>query len=224
MTVDDLLTEVAFRLGDTSTAFKTEIAGALQWVLRDLAQHESIGRLRKTKTFSIVQDQRNYDLQTITGLTTPDYPVEFESVVVREWGWPTGLIKQAETDMEMERLRLEQGETFTGKWMLWNVRPDADGKPQLFVQPPGGGQEAGDTVEVTFCAPPDVLTGTDVIAQVYEEDLETLVYGVQARLAFYKEETQGDFQRWMPLYFEGRAKMWGRTHNQGFGRIQPQEP
>ena len=214
MTKNEILAEAGRRLGDTSTEFlTTRLSPAFDMVLRDLAAYEAIAALRCVSVFAVEQDVRVYDMLSVTKQLT--YPMRVVSVTVYGWG-TSGEIQEARDD-ELKKLRLLQGEDTRGYWQLWQAEPNTR---RLLVQPPAGEDEAGADCEIVFDASPNILSDEQGIEDILDEDLETIVYGLQMRLAPFGEDTAGDVAMAAQLYFGGRNRMWGRRFNDKVGQVQ----
>lgn len=216
MTRDEIVAEAARRLGDTSTGFLAEVDAAFDFVLGDLAAHEAISPLRRLANMTVTTG-RYYQTDTALGLGANVFP--YEIFTLRVWAWsPDSLIPRAGSDEEFEQLRAAEGEDITGRFRLWRLYPN---NRVIQVHPPGGAEEAGATCEVLYVAPPSIITGATELTEVQYEDLETIVYGLQARAATMKEETAGDMQIAEALYVAGRQRMWGRRKNRRVRQIRP---
>lgn len=220
MTRDDIVAEAARRLGDASTQFLAEVQLAFDYVLGDLAAHECLGDLRRVASAAtLVAGQRDYDARTLTGLAAPDWPERIVSLRVWAWGIES-LLEGPVVDRVFEARRAADGEDATGRPCLWRYFPN---RRTVQLHPPAGDDEDGETIECVYLAPPTVLTGAQHIEEIRREDLETIVYGLQARLAPFLDETQADPATAWSLYVAGRDRMYARLHSTGVGNIIPAE-
>lgn len=214
MTKAELLTEAGRRLGDTSANFLTDILDpAFDYVLRDLAQAEAIGTLRRSQLFHVEQDVREYDVLHCTQMTL--LPARVLGLTVYGWG-TRGAITRADPPDEVTWLRLRLGEEARGPWQRWRLWPNGR---TLEVCPPAGADDAGVECEILFDAQPRALADSEEIPDILEADLETLVYGLQMRLATFGEDTAGDFATAGALYVAGRDRMFARRFNSHVGRV-----
>lgn len=216
MTKAEILQEAARRLGDTSSDFVAQIlTPALDFVLLDLAQHEAMSSLRRTRVFTVT-DARDYDTREITKLM-PHYPLMIERIYVWAWGAVVGRISKVD-QQTLDNTRLQDGEDATGPWRMWSSTTN----PYLLrVHPPAGVDEAGVEAEVTYVAPPAALAANDDILEIGQEHLETLVFGIHARACAFKGETSQDANNQWQLYLDGRRRMWGQRWNPRIRQVRP---
>ena len=220
MTRDQIVAEAARRLGDTSTEFKAEVDSAFDFVLSDLAHDELIGDLRQKQTATINASQRDYDTQTISGVAAPYYPTRIFSIRVWAWG-AEGFISRA-PHWRFELERVADGDATTGRPRFWSVWPN-DKNMQL--HPPADATNAGASMEVEFMAPPSIITGPTEITDLRFEDLETVVNGLIARHAGFKDESLPDVQAAFALYIDGKNRMYSRVHgNREIHEMRPIGP
>lgn len=219
MTRNELLAEVGRRLHNTSTTFRDSIISpAFDFVLKDLAQAGVIDALRSTATFTPEVNTRDYSTATLCGLTAPELPLSVENLIVWEWGYDLGRVPRL-SDKVFEQMRLVDGELARGKWKGWRLYPNAG---TLQVHPPADADAvAGASAEIRFMKPPSLIAGDDEITQIHAEDLETLVYGIQARMAAFDESTVGDVGTVWQAYLAGRRRMWANTVNRGVRDVVP---
>lgn len=220
MTRDEIVAEAARRLGDQSTQFLAEVSAAFDYVLGDLAAHECIGDLRRVYSAAeLVADQRDYSTRTLTNLTAPDWPDRIVSLRV----WAFGLeseIRGPVTDREFEACRAADGEEYTGRPRIWRYFPN---RRTVQLHPMPSDEEDGEAIECVFMAPPTVLAGNAAVEEIRREDLETVVYGLKARLAPFLDPTIADPGTDWQLYVAGRDRMYARLHSTGVGEILPAE-
>jgi len=210
----ELVAEAGRRLGDSSAAFVSEIDLCFDWVLRDLAGAEAISDLKRTATFAIIASQTDYDTQTITGLASPYYPLRIEQIRVGAWGLAGLIPRLSDTDFDLIRASFD---TTEGRFAGWRVYPN---EQTLQVVPAASGVEALDTAEVTYVAPPAVIAAGDELTEVRTEFAETVIFGMMARMAPFKEDYAAEGQLWWQLYVAGRSRMRGQRFNSRGGRIE----
>lgn len=215
MTRTEIVTEAGRRLGDTSAGFLAELDKYFDFVLGDLAAAEAIGSLRRLANMTVTTG-RFYQTDSALGLSANVFPYEILSLRVWNWG-PSGLIPRAGSDEEFERERAQSNGTETGRFRMWRLYPN---NRVIEVYPAGSANEVGETVEVLYIAPPSIITGSAEITEVQFEDLETIVYGLQARGAQAKDETAPDIQVVTALYEVGKRRMWGRRYNRPVRQIR----
>lgn len=215
MTRTEIVTEAARRLGDTSADFLAEVDKLFDFVLGDLAASEAIGSLRRVLPMTVTTG-RFYQTDTALGFGAGIYPYEILSLRVWAWG-PQGLIPRAGSDEEFERERAQSSGLETGRFRMWRPYPN---HRVIEVYPAGGAEEVGAEVEVLHVPPPSIIIGGAEIVEVQFEDLETIVYGLQARGAHAKEETALDLQSATALYEAGKRRMWGRRYNRPVRQIR----
>lgn len=216
MTRDDIIAEAARRLGDASAEFTQQVSLAFDYVLGDLAANECIGDLRRAyDQAELVADQRDYSTRDLTGLNAPDWPDRI--LAIRIWSFGSeSLIEGPVPDTAFEARRAADGEDATGRPRIWRLWPNSR---TLQFHPPPGVEEDGDAIECLFMSPPSTLAGADDIEEIRREDLETVVYGLKARLAPFLDETVSDPNADWQLYLAGRERMWARLHNGRIGEI-----
>lgn len=215
MTRAQIVAEAGRRLGDTSAAFLAEINAAFDFVLGDLAASEAIGDLQQVHTAAVlVADQRDYSTQTLSGVAAPNFPDRILSL--RVWDFGVDSLLEQVSDAEFEQARACDGELTVGRPRRWRPWPNSR---QVQLHPPADGDADGAAIECVFLAPPATIAGGDPIDQVRAEDLETIVFGLKARLAPFLDESVADPQMDWQLYVAGRDRMWGRRHNRGVGTM-----
>jgi len=219
MTRDEIVTEAARRLGDTSTSFLAEIDKAFDFVLQDLAANECISALRKVNaTQLVVLDQLDYDTLLLTGSTTPDYPIELISL--RVWAWSPFSLLIKTNDRLFEANRSLDGEAIRGRPRMWRTYPN-EATVQLW--PRADGDNAGETLEALYVAPPTAISGATQLTEIRREHIEVIVNGLQSRNALFLDETITDPSIAWQLYLAGRDRMFARRHNSGIGTVLPAE-
>ena len=217
MTKREILLEVGRRLGDTSESFVTQwLAPNLDWVLKDLAKEGCLESLVRTSAFEIEENKRTYDTRVITQ-SGPHYPDRIESLTVYAWGPSRGMVRRARSIEEFKRRRLHVSETKRGVWDLWTTEM---GPSRLDVLPPAGPDEVGVICEVEWLASPASIGLNDDLLEVKESHQETIVFGIQARIAAFKEETSADTTTVWPLYVDGRKRMWADRLNHGIKDVE----
>lgn len=220
MTRDDIVAEAARRLGDASDAFIQDVQLAFNFVLADLAAAECLDLRRSCTDGAWVSGQRDYQTATLAGLTT-NYPERVLSLRCWAWGLES-LLRGPVSDKEYEEARAlnvnGDGEEPTGRPLMWRYYPNG-GTIQVFPVP--GDEEDGIAIECTYMAPPSSILGSDELTELRPEDVETVVFGLQARMAPMLDETMQDGGTAWQLYIAGRERMYARLHN---GRIRDIEP
>lgn len=214
-----LVTEAGRRLGDQSTQFLLDVDASFPFVLDDMAAREAISELRKVANFNIVAGQENYDTAVITGQTAPDYPLFLEKLYIPSWGmsgYPEYL-----GDHEYDRYKAGSFNTvppqIASAWQVWRLYPN---ESQIQVWPPADADHSGVALaQVTYVATPTVNTAGQETAQIRRIFQEAVVFGLMARSAEHKEETQGDEQKYWQLYLDAVGRMWGHRFNHRGGRI-----
>jgi hypothetical protein len=218
MTKTEVATEAGRRLGDTSAEFLVDVVACFDFVLRDLHQHDCIGDFVKSYAGAgamLVADQRAYSTQTICGLTAPHFPDDILDLKIWSYGFEQP--RRAATDPEFTSFRISQGEDTRGKPQLWRFWPN---KQQIQVQPPADAAAVAQ-MELTFIAPIASYAGNDQIADLRDQDLETVVQGIIWRMADFKEDFAAQQTVALQAYLDGRQEMWGRRFNSRVGQIQP---
>lgn len=217
MTRDEIVAEAARRLGDESADFKTQVAATFDFVLADLAAHEAIAPLQQLATSAtLVQSQRDYTSLALTGQASPAYPYEILSL--RVWAFGTEALLQRVPDANFELLRARDGDDYEARPRWWRPYPNMR---TIQLHPLPDATSDGETIEVLYTVPPTAIAGGDELVQVQPEDVETIVYGLKARMAPFLDETVADAQGDYQLYLAGRQRMWGRRWNNYVGSIQP---
>lgn len=218
-----IVTEAARRLGDTTAAFLADVDSAFDFVLGDLGANDALGDLVASRSAAwFVASQRAYSTATITNLsalTPPQYPSDIVSVHVRAWGIGGALLRLR--DDLFDRARGADGETAEGRPRYWRLFPN---QRTLELHPIPDAAAAAETVEVVFIKPPAAIASGDELTEIRLEDVETVVFGLMARMASFKEETAGEGDRWLQLYLAGRQRMWGRLKNGRPRQIAPVKP
>ena len=215
-----LVTEAARRLGDQSTNFLTEVDASFPFVLDDMAAREVISELRKVATFDLVTNQENYSTATMVASTAPDYPLFLEKIWIPTFG-AMGLPAQANSDEEYERYRAGNISQTTpqvaGIPQIWRVYPN---ESQVQMWPPVDSEHAGvATGQLTYVATPTINASGSETAQIRRIFQETVVWGLMARNAEFKDENEQSFEKYWPLYLDGVSRMWGHRFNHSGGRI-----
>lgn len=220
MTRNQIVAEAARRLGDESTAFVAQVNSAFDFVLADLAAHECIDPVRQVaNTAVLVDSQRDYDAVELIGGTDGD-PYPYEILSLRVWSFGADSLLERLDDDSFERLRARDGEDFTGRPRYWRPYPN---RQTIQLHPPCGEDDADAPIEVLYVAAPESVAGSAEVAQLQPEDVETVVFGLKARLAQFLDETVSDAGTDWQLYMEGRQRMWGRRHNNRVGSIAPSD-
>lgn len=214
MTRAQIVAEAARRLGDQTTEFLSEVDAAFDYVLNDLAAHEAIGDLQRIHSTALVADQRDYSTRTLTGLTAPDWPDRILSL--RVWAFGVDSLLQQVSDAAFEAQRALDGEDATGRPRLWRCYPNSR---TVQLHPPADDESDGELLEVLYLAPPTAVASNADLDEIRREDLETIVFGLQARLAPFLDESVADPNLAWQLYAAGRDRMWARRHNRGVGTI-----
>lgn len=214
-----LVTEAARRLGDQSAPFLTEVDAAFPFVIDDMAAREAISELRKTANFTVVLNQEDYSTATMVGSTAPDYPLYIEKLYVPSWGMDS--IPEAENDTDYDRYKQGRFNTvppqIAGTWQVWRLYPN---EAQIQVWPPADADHAGANLAyVTYVATPTINASGAETAQIRRIFQETVVYGLMARSAEFKDETADDFERYWQLYLDAVNRIWGQRFNHRGGRI-----
>jgi hypothetical protein len=214
MTKNELVQRVARRLlmkGDTD--FETTVLEPIvDDVIRELAQRDAIGALRKSTTFNLVQSQQNYDTRTITGLSAPDYPAEIRRLIVYAWGWTEGRLVRR-SDPEFERAMLEDGSTYEARPRIWRTYPN---EQQLQVYPLPDADNDAAVVTIEYIAPPTVLGTATEISEIRDEDLPTIMAGVYRYGVAFQDETITDQRRADLLFEQGIQRMKARRERARF--------
>lgn len=208
----DIVLQAATRLGDTSTDFLGVVDSMFDFVLRDLAQAEAIDRLVNANDFDLLAGQEVYSTNTICQLVPGAYPVRILRIWIPQFG-STGVapwFRQAENDLEYEQLRADTGDS-EGQPQLWRVSPNGN---DVEMWPPVSAAGAGANLGmVRYQAPPSVYASGDDVEELPDEDLETVIWGLIARAATFRDETMADVDSALQLYERGKSRMWGRLHN-----------
>lgn len=193
MTKTALLTEIGQRLGDTTSGFLTILGNIFDQVLRELAARGAIRSVRQTATFTFTENTQNYSTRTLSGLSSPNYPLDIVQIVVPAWQ-SQGYLRRV-NDEQFERWRLayidESGSPIAGQPQVWRLYPN---ETQLQVQPVPDGDSTSDSVELEFIAPPTALSGSDAITQVRQEHIPYLVAGCVKYGAPFQDETRMDMR------------------------------
>lgn len=210
------------RLGDEEADYLTLLDSFFDEVLRDLAASEAIELLRSEHTFDLVADQESYSTRTMTGLVAPNYPLRVLDIWVPTWGadGTAPLLRRAYTNVEFQQFRNTlSADDLRGRFRLWQVYPN---NATVRFWPPVDAANAGTGLgRVNYLAPPASIAGSDELEQIRYEDIPTIVNGLVMYGAPYRDETLIDLERAGELYQQGKALMWGRTHNGQPGRAEP---
>lgn len=222
MTRLEIVTAAGRRLGDTSSAFLTILDGFFDDVLRDLAQAECISEWMQENDFDLVEAQEDYSTLVITQLAGNVSPVK----ILRIWipgaggaGAPP-LFRQADSDYEYEALRAGSSDA-QGTPRLWRIWPNWT---TVQLWPPVDAGNAGVNLgKVQFLSHPTAIASGAELTEVPTEDFETVVLGIVARGAPFRDETMGDVDQALQLYERGKSLMWGRLHNSHPKRVVAQD-
>jgi hypothetical protein len=232
MTKREVILQACRELGDTRTDFVDNVATpTLDFIFLDLAHHDAIAALRRTRTFTIEQDRRIYDTRELSQLA-PHYPSEIVRLTIYPWqawwcGWQRGGGLYRASRNEIIASRLLGGDEQRGRWQAWSV----DLNPlELIVWPPAGatdvvftdanGDEQDVECEVEFEALPADVPLDDDLVEIDKRAMNVLVYGLKWRLAAYKREWAPAVAENLSLYREGRSWMWGERKNRGVQDIE----
>lgn len=210
MTKTQALTQIGQRLGDTSTAFLAVLSPIFDEVLRELALHDAIRALRKTATFTLVADQRDYDTATICGIPTDggvaQYPIDLMRLTVFSWGLGLGELDRV-TENEFMRYRLastdDAGVPVSGRPVRWTLYPN---ETNLQVDPVASADYAV-ACEVEYIAPPATLADGDDITELRLEYVPVLLAGCIKYGAVFKNETATDMNAAMNDFAVGIVRM-----------------
>ena len=214
MTRTQLVGMVAERLGDSSTDFVADVLdGFFDRVLEEMATNDCLRSLRKVANFSFTAGDDTYSTRTITGLASPDFPVDLIRVMVPAWGSWAGMLTRLEEDAFL-KFRLQYvdstGALVTGQPAVWTLYPN---EQQLYIAPaPAAEYVITNGVEVQYIAPPTAIASGADITEVRREHLSTIIYGMIAHGANFQDETLPDLASARPLFEAGMARM--RAQNQ----------
>lgn len=215
MTRADIVLEAARRLGDTSATYLAEVDATFNFILSDLAAEEAIGDVvTANETQLVMPDQRAYSARDLTGLAPPVWPDRI--LALRVWAYGHESALERVPDAIFEEARMRDGEAARGRPRIWRCWPNGR---QVQVHPPADAESSGVAFECLFLRPPAAITSVDEIEDIRIEDIETVVFGLQARLAPVNEETAADQSAAWQAYIAGRARMYARLHNTGIGHV-----
>jgi hypothetical protein len=218
MTRTELVAAAARRLGEESDAFKSIIDNEFPFVIRDLAAHQAMGLLTASATVTLTASTRAYNVKTLLSISNEVWDIE--SVVVYDWGPTQGIIRRANTNYEFMQQRLTDGETCEGRPTLWRFFPL---RSTIEFHPIPDADAAAASFEIAYIAEPTVVASGTEVSQVRIEDQETIVWGLMARMAPFKEDYANDADKWWQLYLAGIERMKGNRFNSTPGRIEPME-
>jgi hypothetical protein len=220
VTKDAIIQQVGRRLTSISSTLNTIVGEVFDFVLADLAQRGAISALAKEATFALgAAGVYQYNTRTITGLASPHYPYRVQSLLVPAWGYPDGLLVQADKPA-FDAARL--GSSTWGRPRIWRIYPD---DTQLETWPPVDQANAAASARVFYLAPPTIISGTTEITEVRFEDLNTLVNGCLYWAARYlpADQAEGIIQdqaQAQALYESGAARMQARAEQR---RMSPRK-
>jgi hypothetical protein len=193
VTKDDVVAEVARRLGETSADFQVLLGTIFDRVLDELASHDCIRSLWRTATFSFVANQRTYSTRTISGLASPHYPRDFKRIIVPAWGPVEGYIVRVKEESFVQ-FRLgstdTDGANVTGRPRVWCLTPNE--QTMAFDPAPGADDVLANGVEALFLVPPNALAGTSPIEEVRQEHIPAIIGGMIKHGLVFQEETLVD--------------------------------
>lgn len=170
MTRTEIVAEVARRLGDESTGFKTLIDSYFQFALYELAQRGCISQLRKVLESAIwTASTMSYNTATILGLSTP--PAAITKILVPAWGFESGYIHH-KSDDEFDLYRLQWGYNLEGRPDIWRLYPN---ETQIQFYPLPDGDSAGETVSIEYWDHPTVIASGTQLTEIQIEDVPTLI-------------------------------------------------
>lgn len=218
MTRTQLVTLVANRLGDASSAFTTILDTYFDRVLEEMAAMEAIKSLHKVNTTQFTASTSTYSTRTLTGLSSPDFPVDIKRLVVPAWGPISGILTRLNEDQFLEK-RLSHinsdGTYQEGQPQYWCLSPN---EQQLYVTPrPSSDYVTSNQLEVYYISPPTAIgSGTD-ITEVRREHLMTIIYGMIAHGASFQDETLPDQREARALFDRAMLQMKGLV-NRDHGR------
>lgn len=217
MTRTQIVAAACKRLGDSSTDFTTIVNGLFDTVWQDMAAAECLGDLKATATFDLVEDQEDYALATI--LTTA--PIRVLTVWIPSFGTSGSapLFRQAESEDEYQGMRAAWTD-LRGTPRLWRVSPT---RSTLQLWPPVDADNAGaDLGSITYFGPPTAV-GASAQPDIPVEDTPTIIWGLIAHAATFRDESLSDVDQAMQMYERGKSQMWGRLHNSGPARARARE-
>lgn len=214
MTRADLVAQAAARLGETSAAFQALVDAEFPFVIRDLAARQAMGLLSATASVTLTASQRAYIVTTLLGISNQVWDIE--SIFAYAWGPVEGVITRAQSNLEFATERLNDGDTAEGRPRLWRFYPTRN---TIEFHPIPDAEAATATLEVSYIAQP-TIPAAGAEAEVKLEDEETIIWGLCARMAPFKEDTAGDAGQWWQLYLAGVERMKGDRFNDRPGRIE----
>lgn len=195
MTRSELITQVAERLGDTSTSFKDDVlSDFFDRVLEEMATNDCIRSLRKTTTATLTAGDSTYDTRTLTGMSAPDYPVDIIRLLIPALGTSGMLTRLEEDDFLHHRLSYidSDGNLISGQPQVWCLYPN---EQQLYISPaPSSDYVTSNSLEVHYIAPPTVIASGTEISEIRREHLTTVIYGMIAHGANFQDETLPDLR------------------------------
>jgi hypothetical protein len=221
MTKDQLVTRIGHRLGSTTTNFLTLVSECLDQVLQELAARGAVKQHRQTRSSAwMTLDTVSYSTRTICNVSTPDWPLDIESIFVPAWqaaGWLVNV-----SDLEFERWQAaattSSGANVTGYPRVWRMYPN---ESQVQIMPAPHAEAAAATVVTTYLKPLTALSGSDAIEQIRQEHFEYVVAGVLAKGATFQDETRTDLVKAARDYELGIRKMIAEANRRRGRLIQP---
>lgn len=215
MTRNALITLVGARLGDTSSAFDTVLEDYFDRVLEELAANECIRSLRKTNTTQFTASTATYSTRTITGMSSPDFPVDIIHLLVPAWGPLTGrLVRLEEEEFLRKRMGFtnSDGTAIEGQPAYWCLYPNDQ---QLYIAPtPSASYVVTNQLEVHYIAPPTAIAGGTDITEIRREHIPVLIAGMIAHGANFQDETLPDLKTARQQFEIGMARMKGLAHRE----------
>lgn len=207
MTKTALLTEIGQRLGDTSTTFLTILGSIFDEVLREIAARGGLKQVRQVNSAAIfAADTPSYSTRTITGIASPDWPLDIISLRVPEWQQQGMLVRFNDREFELWRHAYtdSSGTNLTDYPRGWRLYPN---ETQLQVVPVPHSTAATATVEVLYIQPPTALSGGDSIQELRQEHIPWLLAGCVKYGAVFQDETRADVAQYTAEFEFGLRNM-----------------
>jgi hypothetical protein len=211
MTKTALIAEVANRLGDSTTGFLTILGTIFDEVLRELAARGAVKQARQTASSAwLVAGTMSYSTRTITGISSPDWPLDVISLRVPMW--QAGGFLERFDDETFEGWRHactdSTGTAIRGYPRGWRLYPN---ETQLQVIPVPDSTADDATVETLYLKPLTALSGSDDIVQLRQEHIPWLLQGCIKYGAVFQDETRTDVKAATQEFEIGIRRMIGEA-------------
>lgn len=212
MTRAEIIAEAGRRIRDTSSAFKTAVFDSLfDMVLAEMASKGAITALNsKNSAVVFVASQRSYTTLALSGLSTPNYPLEIIRLRAWAWGLPGGIIEK-KSDAAFALQRARDGDT-AGQPRIWRYSPN---EQAVEVHPPPNSASAAATIDVEYLKPPTLIADGTHITEVHFEDIPTIIAGLKVYAGEHQSDIAADRdsmrQKDLAIWSAGLAAMVARN-------------